>query len=164
MDQTFQNGVYYSPGKQVLFYFVFAKLISIVIVFAIIGFGISFLHVSSAIILIMIAAGIASCGIAFLIGWMKYKNVMFMLDEFSFHVRKGILSKSEIAIPYKQIQNVNYAQSFNEKMWGIAHVTIETAGTDESASAAKSEGILPVLSTPLAVSLENQLLQKAGGK
>ena len=87
-----------------------------------------------------------------------------MLDEFSFHVQRGILSKSDIAIPYKQIQNVNREQNFNEKMLGIAHVVIETAGTDDSESNAKSEGVLPILNSALATSLEKELLKRTSNK
>jgi hypothetical protein len=49
-------------------------------------------------------------------------------------------------------------------MLGIAHVIIETAGTDESESNAKSEGVLPILDSKLAISLEKELLQRASGK
>jgi putative membrane protein len=164
MDQSFENGVYYSPGKRVFRYFVLAKLLFVIILFIVLGIGASFLQGFGAILPVVIIAGILLCGIVFIIGWVKYKSVKFMFDEFSFHVEKGIFSKSEIAIPYRQIQDVNHEQSFSEKMWGIARIAIQSAGTDESGSNAKSEGILPVLDTALAISLEKELLQRAGGK
>jgi uncharacterized membrane protein YdbT with pleckstrin-like domain len=164
MDQSFQNGVYYSPGKKVLLYFVLSRLLLIIVVFIIIGIGASFLHGFGPLVPIVIVVGILLCLIVFLAGWIKYKSVKFMFDEFSFHVEKGVLSKSEIAIPFKQIQNVNHTQSFMEKIWGIEHVAIQTAGTDESGSSARSEGVLPILDAMLAVSLEKELLQRASGK
>jgi uncharacterized membrane protein YdbT with pleckstrin-like domain len=164
MDRTFENGIYYSPGRKVLWYFVFTKLLAVIILFVILGLGVSFFQGSGAILPIIIIVGILACCIVFLIAWLKYKSVKFMLDDFSFHVQKGIFSKSDIAIPYKQIQNVNQEQSFNEKMLHIAHVIIETAGTDESQSNAKSEGVLPILDSALAVSLERELLQKTSNK
>src|SRR5258706_15613582 len=106
MDQNFENGVYYSPGKKVLLYFVLSRLLLIIIAFAVIGVGVSFLHGFGPLVPIVIIAGISLCLIVFFAGWIKYKSVKFMFDEFSFHVERGIFSKSEIAIPYKQIQNV----------------------------------------------------------
>lgn len=163
MEQTFDNGVYYSPGKKVLLSFTLNKIALAVILFAVIGYGISFLHINMALSVVVVV-GIIVCAIIFLREWMKYKSVTFMLDEVSFHVRKGLFSKSEIAIPYTQVQNVNYEQSFNEKMWGIANITIQTAGTDESGNGAKSDGVLPVLDANLASALEKQLLQKTSAK
>ncbi len=160
MDKNFENGVYYSPGKKVLLYFVLSRLLLIVIVFIIIGIGASFLSGFGPLVPIVTIVGIFLCLVVFLAGWIKYKSVKFMFDEFSFHVERGIFSKSEIAIPFKQIQNVNHAQSFSEKMWGVSHIAIETAGTDESNSNASSEGTLPVLDTALAVSLEQELLKR----
>jgi uncharacterized membrane protein YdbT with pleckstrin-like domain len=164
MDHSFENGVYYPPGKKVLFYFVFTKLLSVVVIFVILGLLASFTQSFSSILPFIIISGLLICIIVFTTAWLKYKSVKFMLDEFSFHVQRGILSKSDIAIPYKQIQNVTHEQSFNEKMLGIAHVIIETAGTDESESNAKSEGVLPILDSTLAISLEKELLQKASAK
>lgn len=164
MDQNFQNGIYYSPGKKVLLYFALTKLLLIIILFGILGVGVSFLQGFSSLLPILILAGVLVCIIVFVIAWIKYKSVKFMFDEFSFHVARGIFSKSEIAIPYKQIQNVNHEQSVSEKMWGVAHIAIETAGTDESNSNARSEAILPVLDATLALSLEKELLQRGSGK
>ncbi len=164
MDQTFENGKYYSPGRKVLLYFVSTKLLSVIILFVIIGLGGSFFQGFDSLLPAVIIIGILACCAVFSIAWLKYKSVKFMLDEFSFHVQKGIFSKSDIAIPYKQIQNVNHEQSFNEKMLGIARIIIETAGTDESQSNAKSEGVLPVLDSTLAIALEKELLQRTSNK
>lgn len=164
MDKTFENGIYYSPGKKVFFYLIFTRLLFVIFFFVIIGLGVSFLQSSNTILPIVIVVGILFCCIVFMLGWIKYKSVKFMLDEFSFHVEKGIFSKSDIAIPYKQIQNVNHEQSFNEKILGITHIIIETAGTDESESNAKSEGVLPILDSGLAASLEKELLQRTSNK
>jgi uncharacterized membrane protein YdbT with pleckstrin-like domain len=164
MDQTFENGIYYSPGKKVFLYFVSTKLLLVVFFFIIVSLGASFFMNLSAILLDIIIVGILFCLVILIIEWLKYKSVKFMLDEFSFHVQRGILSKSDIAIPYKQIQNVNREQNFNEKMLGIAHVVIETAGTDDSESNAKSEGVLPILNSALATSLEKELLKRTSNK
>jgi uncharacterized membrane protein YdbT with pleckstrin-like domain len=164
MDQNFENGIYYSPGRKVLIYFILNKLLLTIVVFGIVGVGVSLFPGFGQFVPMVIIAGILLCLIVFFAGWVKYKSVKFMLDEFSFHVERGILSKSEIAVPFKQIQNVNHAQNFSEKMWGVAHVAIETAGTDESGTNAKSEAVLPVLDSTMALSLEKELLRRASGK
>lgn len=164
MDQTFEDGVYYSPGKKVLTYFIIGKLLFIIIVFLILSVAVFFLQGFRALLPAVIILGFLLCVVVFITGWIQYKSVKFMFDEFSFHVERGIFSKSEIAIPYKQVQNVNHDQSFTEKMWGIAHIAIETAGTDEADSNSKSEGVLPVLDAGLAISLEKELLERASNK
>ena len=168
MEKTFENGVYYAPGKKVFTYFISSNILPIVIVFVVLDLGLDFLNnflsskkitnINSSYLIIL---GIIACVVAFLIAWIKYKSVEFMFDEFAFSIRKGFFAKSEISIPYRQIQFINHKQNFNEKMLGVMNVVVETAGEDESASNKKEEGILPILDTDIALSLEKELLRRS---
>ena len=86
-----------------------------------------------------------------------------MFDEFAFHIERGLMSKNSIAIPFRQVQNVNHEQSFSEKMWGVARVVVETAGTDDVKNS-HSDGLLPLLDVDTAQMLEQELLRRSSGK
>ena len=180
--QPLQNGIQYKPGSKVFRYFLITRITPIVIIFVILGIGLSFVEkalMSPSMIshsLPFQASEIMSIGLPVLIilgiiiilfvcvsAWIEYASVKFMLDEFAFHIEHGIISKSEVAIPYRQIQNVNHAQSWNEKTWGIARVIVETAGTDDI-HGSQSGGVLPILDADLAVALEQELLSRSSGK
>ncbi len=182
MQPTFENGLYYKPGKKVLIYFITTRFIPVVIACGIIAVAISFLEkfivnspqlagyipfdpklISSYGVPGLVTFGVLVLLFIVLTSYIQYSSVTFMFDEFAFHVSSGLISKSEIAMPYRQIQTVNHAQSFNEKTWGITRVIVETAGTNDAHSA-KSWGDLPILDTATAAALEQELLRRASGK
>ena len=180
--QPIQNNVQYKPGGSVFRYFIISRFTPIIIIFVVLGVILSYLEkavassVKFAQSLPFAASKIMSVGLpalliigilfllyALISSWIEYIGVKFMFDEFAFHIQKGILSKSEIAIPYRQIQNVNREQSFNEKAWNIARVIVETAGTDDVRNA-KSGGVLPILDANLATMLQQELLRRSSAK
>lgn len=48
-------------------------------------------------------------------------------DRFIF--KRGILSKSEVVIPFARITNYGHQQSFFDRIFGIGNFKIETAGS-----------------------------------
>ena len=168
MEQSFENGAYYTPGKKVLYYFSVNRILPIVFVFIILEVGLNFLSgffnlkqivgVSSSVLIII---AIICCIVAFLTALINYKSVQFMFDEFAFRIKKGFLSKSEVAIPYRQIQSINHSQSFNQKMLGIMNIEIETAGESDSNNHNNDDSILPILDAKIALSVETELLKRS---
>ena len=67
------------------------------------------------------------------------------LDDDALKIRRGILSKEEIAIPYRQIQDVDIEQNISDRLWGVARLAILTAGHEEAKEGEEddSEGIFP---------------------
>ena len=55
-----------------------------------------------------------------------------MLDDDALKIRRGILSKEETAIPYRQIQDVDIEQNISDRIWGVARLAILTAGHEEA--------------------------------
>ena len=168
MEPSFENGVYYTSGKKVLYYFSLTRILPIIIIFIILGVGSNFLEgllnlkgVANISSVVLIALAIIFCVIAFLLAWVKYVSIKFMFDEFAFHIKKGFLSKSEIAIPYRQIQTINHSQSLNEKMLGIMNIIIQTAGEDDKNGSPDSQGVLPVLDAKIALAVEQELLKRS---
>ncbi len=85
-----------------------------------------------------------------------------MLDTDALKIRRGILSKEEIAIPYRQIQDVDVDQSISDRIWGVARLAILTAGQEKTGEGNdESEGIFPAIDRVLAESLQTELLKRA---
>lgn len=54
----------------------------------------------------------------------------FMLDDHSFHVRRGIFMIKEKVIPYRHIQNVDIEQPYHYRLFGVVRLNITTARLD----------------------------------
>ena len=101
--------------------------------------------------------------LTFLIAYLTYVNYLFALDDDALKIRRGIIAKEEIAIPYRQIQDVDINQSISDRLWGVARLAILTAGHEEAKEGEEddSEGVLPAVDRALAESLQTELLKRA---
>ncbi len=100
---------------------------------------------------------------AFLAGSLVYKNYTFSLEDDAFKIRRGIFSKKETAIPYRQIRDVNIERSVSQQIYGVSKLIILTVG-EESLSAGVSEAVLPVVDNidkKLALVFQSELLKRA---
>lgn len=106
-------------------------------------------------------------GLAFLIAWLVYINYKFALGDNSLKIKRGILNKEEIAIPYRQIQDVDITRDISFQLLGLSRIVILTAGhedgpnEDEAGEQGQSEGYLPALDKELAEWLQAELLKRA---
>ncbi len=97
-----------------------------------------------------------------LIAWLDYRNYRFILDEFGLKISRGILSKEQTAIPYRQIQNVDIERSLLERLLGVSRLVIITAGHDDSSNNKDiTEGVLPILDKQRAVEIQEALLKRS---
>ncbi len=100
--------------------------------------------------------------IAIFIGWLNYINYRFQLDEDALKIKRGILNKEVVAIPYRQIQNVDVERSFGYLILGLSKLVILTAGHEDKGDAQdESEGVLPALDKDLADRIQEELLRRA---
>ena len=105
--------------------------------------------------------------ISFAFAWLNYKNYVFSMAEDSFKIKRGILSKTENAIPYRQIQNVDIERSLLFQMLGLSRLIILTAGhEDEKPSGVpkgddEAEGVIPAVDQKLAGWMQTELLKRA---
>jgi uncharacterized membrane protein YdbT with pleckstrin-like domain len=105
--------------------------------------------------------------IAFTVAWLTYKNYVFSTGEDSFKIKRGILSKTENAIPYRQIQNVDIERSIMFQMLGLSRLIILTAGHEDenpkgtAVGGDEAEGIIPAIDQKLADWLQTELLRRA---
>lgn len=108
-----------------------------------------------------LAVFVIAFALAFFIAWLEYANYKFFLDEDSLKIKRGVLSKEEIAIPYRQIQNVDIERNFYYQMMGLSRLVILTAGYDaDKPEEDESEGILPALDKNLAEWVRGELLKR----
>lgn len=101
-----------------------------------------------------------------LIAWIEYRSYGFLMGEHAFRVRRGVIHKDEVAIPYRQIQTVNIERPLFYQIAGTSKLIILTAGqedtdTEKGANHAESEGIIPVVDKELALKLQAELLGRA---
>lgn len=101
--------------------------------------------------------------ITFLVAWLIYTSYKFSLGDDSLKIKRGILSKEEVAIPYRQIQDVDIKRDLSFQMMGLSRIVIITAGheEDEKPGDDDTEGILPALDKDLAEWLQAELLKRA---
>ena len=102
--------------------------------------------------------------LSFFIAWLIYVNYKFSLGEDSLKIKRGILNKEEIAIPYRQIQDVDIDRDLSFQMLGLSRIVILTAGhedTPPTADSGESEGVLPAIDKDLAEWLQGELLKRA---
>jgi len=73
-------------------------------------------------------------GITFFIAWLIYSSYKFCLGDDSLKIKRGILDKEEVSIPYRQIQNVDIKRDLSFQMIGLSRIVILTAGTRRAKS------------------------------
>jgi len=95
-----------------------------------------------------------------LMSWFNYINLSFTLDENSFNIRRGIFSKKEVSIPYRQIQDVDIEQTFFNRMMGVGKLVILTAGNDDHDKEGESEGVFRVIDYKVAEQMRKDILQR----
>lgn len=101
--------------------------------------------------------------VALISSWVVYKSHEYCLGEDALKIKQGVVTKREIAIPYRQIQNVNIERTFSEQMMGLSRLIILTAGEDNGTNdnSGGSEGILPAIDKNLAIELQSELIKRA---
>lgn len=101
--------------------------------------------------------------ITLFVAWLIYKNYKFCLGDDSLKIKRGILNKEEVAIPYRQIQDVDIRRDLSFQMLGLSRIVILTAGheEDEKPGDDDTSGILPALDKDLAEWMQAELLKRA---
>ena len=98
--------------------------------------------------------------IAAIQAWYLYSSHVFMLDDYALHIRSGILNRNEVAIPYRQIQDVSLDESYIERMFGVSELNIMTAGHEDN-KRDKSSAEFPLIGKVLAVALQEELSKRS---
>lgn len=74
---------------------------------------------------IILAGGLAK-------GWLERVSTQYTVTDRRIIIRRGILSRKERAAHIDRVQNVNLAQSFFDRLFGVGTLDFDTAGTEDS--------------------------------
>jgi uncharacterized membrane protein YdbT with pleckstrin-like domain len=169
---TAHEGIYMNLGERT-FWLILSEKLSFSFGFFILALILSFVRKSSfvspdlvrSIGLLGIAAWAAFFVFliaAFIASRLVYRNNAFAFSEDALKIRRGVFTKLEIAIPYRQVQNVEIERTLIQQMMGISKVVIITAGTDNPATSRdESSCTMPVIDKDIAIGLQNELLRRA---
>jgi uncharacterized membrane protein YdbT with pleckstrin-like domain len=110
---------------------------------------------------ILLGIAVIAFLIALLVSWFIYKNYTFCLDVDALKIKRGVITKDEIAIPYRHITDIDIERDLTYQALGMSRLVILTAGhEDEPRPEGESEGILPGLDKDFAEALQTELLKR----
>ena len=101
-----------------------------------------------------------------------YNNFTFEIDETGLTIQSGVIHKSQVSLPFDQVQNVNIERTLLDRLLGLSKVSIETAGsamgTTTNGTAApggkvKAEAFLPGLHLDTAKKIHDLLIDGSDG-
>ena len=177
LNNASETPVYQTLGKKVfwLFFLQTSPAAFIVLLISIVAFIFSFqpflastmfgnlqndtVTASLALFIISLIIFIISLGLA----WINYMNYTFLMAEDSFKIKRGVFAKTENAIPYRQIQNVDIERSIMFQMLGLSRLIILTAGHEDekNRNSDEAEGVIPAIDNKLAGWMQTELLKRA---
>jgi putative membrane protein len=85
-------------------------------------------------------------------GVLSWRATTYRVSGGAFHLKRGVLQKSERSLPLERIQNVNTVQGIVQRLFGVVEVRVEAAGGGE-----EPEISLPALSQDAARTLREEL-------
>ena len=100
--------------------------------------------------------------------YLIYKNFQFKIEDEHFILKQGILKKTNTAIPFHRIQNINFKQNIVQQIIGVFEVSIETAGSSKTEigikalSFAKATALKEIISK--STKFENELIMDTESK
>ena len=97
-----------------------------------------------------------------------YKHYSFQVTDVAFRKQFGILHIHTASIPFERIQNVNVRRTLLDRIIGLSHVDIETAGTGGQKKSpiiggkkSSSEGHIPGISPEEAEKVRSLIMKRA---
>ncbi len=60
---------------------------------------------------------------------LSYFKYYYFIDDQSFNIQKGVLSKKKVNLPFERIQNINFEQKIIHQIFGVVTLQIDTAGS-----------------------------------
>jgi len=84
-----------------------------------------------------------------------YRRWRWELAEETLELRRGLVVRTETAIPYFRVQHIDITRSPVERALGVSQLTVRTA-------AATTDAVLPGIAAEEAEALRDRILQRAG--
>ncbi len=96
-----------------------------------------------------------------ILSFVKYISNTYSIGDYALTLHKGLISKTEVIIPYKQVQSVDINQSIIFRMLGLSTLIILSAGIDERDKGSSGDQIFQIIDIRLAEYLKEELLRRA---
>ncbi len=90
-------------------------------------------------------------------GFLAWRATRYWVDAGAFHLKQGVVSKSERSIPLDHIQSVDIVQGLLQRVFGVVEVRIETAGGGGGGRPGAADAALPAVSRAAASELQRAL-------
>ncbi len=111
--------------------------------------------------------------VSILIGtFLTYNNFTFEINSKGLVIKSGVIHRSEVSLPYDQVQNVNIERTLFDRILGLSKLSIETAGsaqgnisngTTNAGGKIKAEAYLPGLHLDIAKKIHDLLIDGSDG-
>ena len=85
---------------------------------------------------------------------LRYRHTFWRLNEDGLEIRRGVLWRHQISVPRARVQHADVSQGPLQRQYGIARLTVHTAGTQNASVA------LDGLTHSVAIDLRNQLVRQ----
>ena len=98
--------------------------------------------------------------VGLIISWLSYENFTFSFKEFELKIKRGILNKTEISIPYHQAADVHVDRNLLYQLFGVSSLIIDTDGI----SGSKNDGqvIFDPIDKEVAEQMQSLLQSRVG--
>jgi uncharacterized membrane protein YdbT with pleckstrin-like domain len=116
--------------------------------------------VGNMVMALIIILAILALAIAIISSVVTYISTLYRLGEHSIRFRKGLISRMEVSIPYKQVQNVNIHQSIFLRILGLAKLVVFSAG-GETAEGGPDDQVFRLVDINIAEEIKRELLERA---
>jgi uncharacterized membrane protein YdbT with pleckstrin-like domain len=91
-----------------------------------------------------------------------YHFYTYTIENHDLRLKRGVLHKEEISIPFRQMQNVNIIRSLFYQLLGVSKLYIDSAGHETPGQPDKSEIILKPIEKEIAEEIRSLLEHRIG--
>ncbi len=162
---------YFPLGQKTLALLIFKRAMGIVVLFlgliALAALRSSVPDVLGSFMDTVLSFGlVAVIGFTFFIclaAYLEYQHYGVILEPENFRVKRGVLTQTEVGIPYRRIKEVNLDRGVFEQMFGISTIVITLLGEGEGQRFGDESTItLPLIDQSIAQEIQNYVLEKGG--
>ena len=159
----FTQGVFYKFGRNVFIISLVRRLLAVLLISIALIFVQVFAPIGSIVGYVFLGIFLYA-GATVLSAWYDYVYHQFKLDEYALVIRSGVMNRREIAIPYRQIQDVDMNTNYLEDIFGVSELFILTSASEDRGVNGKKEessAVFPLINHMYAVELQRELMKRA---
>lgn len=118
-------------------------------------------RVGNALMAIVIVLAILIMVLGVILSILKHIGSSYNLGDYALTLKHGIIGKTEVIIPYRQIQSVDLNQSIIFRLFGLSSLIVLSAGDEDMGKKAEGDQVFNVIDSSIAEYLKEELLKRA---